>query len=1268
MALLARITLGLLTTAIILLAIILGGIRLVLVNIEYFKPEIEYLITDELAPQVVFSSVSGSMNRFNPVLRIHNVSINLPDRSQPLFIDKLDVEFDFWTSLRKQTVIVLEITSQLDRLELTRDESGKWWADRFELSFDPDQPPTGSLAQSLSLLPRYLKIDLRRLIIKDQLHGVTHRLDRVAAHINHRKDQFFVQLGVSLPEKLGSDVVIKSVLGKDQSLVYLNASSLKLKPILDLLGLDSGNMIEGSLDGELWANLQDHELVALSGDLTLKDGKFQLDAENPPISIDYHSRFSAALQSSKWRVANNIEHLLIEDTNWGQIRTQFDLEGTADDPHLSIWADRVNLSGLPALARQFTSIDLSKMLERSQLQGEAQNLLISHNFSKPENFLFGANVQKVQTRSTDRLPGVTNLDAEIVSGRSKVGIYLQGEQVSLDFGDLFRTPIELDQISFNAVVNQHEFGTSIAVDDIKGSNKDIDLDGRMWLETDQYERPFMYLRANFQNAEAGSAARYLPTPLMPKATVAWIDNGIKKGFSPRGDLQFHGRLRDVAELESSRSGEFFVDFDIQDAEVLFSPDWLPAKNGEGRIIFHNMGVDIDLKRVSYENLDHGQAGISIANFKDPVLALRIDTESAIADAVRIWIDSPVGEKFRDPVSNLHDLKGTVKTAINLNLPLSHQAEPQVRVLIDLENGQANSRNWGLNLSQVNGRVNVLNSDISGQKISARYFGDPVNVEIKTDTKSQHTVVNASGLIESRNLVNLLSENFKKRVKGKSNWQIRLAIANNNTSVEQPFLTLNAASNLKNTQLGLPVPFAKPAESVERLNVDIEFFPQQMRISTRLGSEIRARARLATTDKSSEVKIEALDIAFATELRSASPDGLYLYGFIPTISVGDWIAYLSEVEGGGPNLLQSAELKFGNVIAFGHDLNDVDFELEQDDDRYFGQIDSSLVSGNFQIPNQGSSKNPINIDLEYLRIDKQEQKQDDESEFSEFRPSNLPDFHLTSQSLVFHDSLFNDLVVEARVAEETLFIDKLEMRRDQVNMSADAKWRYLVDSDQHESSFSAKIKGKQFGQAIAGLGFGDSIRGGKIDLETDLLWTARLHEIDWDNLEGNAKLKLTDGVLNNVEPGSGRFVGLLSLSAIPRRLSLDFSDVLIKGLDFDKISGTYRLSKGVLYTTNTRMDGPAAKIKISGKTGIEARDYDQTILVTPKIRQTLPVIGAVAASSAVGWSLLLLQNLFKKVIDKAVEVEYKVSGSWDDPKIELTKAVDENEVELPENRK
>ena len=100
MALLKKICLFLFIWSLILLALIMGGMRLAISNIDLFKPKIEYLLERDVASGIVFNRVSGTMNRFNPILQIENVSINQADRSQPLFIDRLDVEFDLWSSLR----------------------------------------------------------------------------------------------------------------------------------------------------------------------------------------------------------------------------------------------------------------------------------------------------------------------------------------------------------------------------------------------------------------------------------------------------------------------------------------------------------------------------------------------------------------------------------------------------------------------------------------------------------------------------------------------------------------------------------------------------------------------------------------------------------------------------------------------------------------------------------------------------------------------------------------------------------------------------------------------------------------------------------------------------------------------------------------------------------------------------------------------------------------------------------------------------------------
>ena len=125
--------------------------------------------------------------------------------------------------------------------------------------------------------------------------------------------------------------------------------------------------------------------------------------------------------------------------------------------------------------------------------------------------------------------------------------------------------------------------------------------------------------------------------------------------------------------------------------------------------------------------------------------------------------------------------------------------------------------------------------------------------------------------------------------------------------------------------------------------------------------------------------------------------------------------------------------------------------------------------------------------------------------------------------------------------------------------------------------------------------------------------------------------------------------------MPRRLFLDFSDVLADGLEFDRIKGDMQLKGPNLYTSNTRLNGPSSKIRIVGRTGVRDRDYDQKIYVLPKVRQTLPVIGGAIGGAPVGWSLLLFENLFKSSLDKSFTMEYNMTGSWDDPVIVAVEA-------------
>ena len=156
---------------------------------------------------------------------------------------------------------------------------------------------------------------------------------------------------------------------------------------------------------------------------------------------------------------------------------------------------------------------------------------------------------------------------------------------------------------------------------------------------------FEDLRAAFKDAVAASTSKYIPVQLMPRPAIEWLDRGIVEGFVPEGELQYHGRLRDIRELAREQAVEFFVDFRVERGNIFFADDWLHARDGYGEVLFHNVGVDFDISSGSYERIHGARARGRIADFDNASLELSISIDASTADAIRVWTGTPVGRRF-----------------------------------------------------------------------------------------------------------------------------------------------------------------------------------------------------------------------------------------------------------------------------------------------------------------------------------------------------------------------------------------------------------------------------------------------------------------------------------------------------------------------------------------------------------------------------------------------------------------------------------------------
>ena len=188
-----------------------------------------------------------------------------------------------------------------------------------------------------------------------------------------------------------------------------------------------------------------------------------------------------------------------------------------------------------------------------------------------------------------------------------------------------------------------------------------------------------------------------------------------------------------------------------------------------------------------------------------------------------------------------------------------------------------------------------------------------------------------------------------------------------------------------------------------------------------------------------------------------------------------------------------------------------------------------------------------------------------------------------------------------------------------------------------------------------LDYAPGIVGDDMALLFDLNWSGSPRIDFFETLDGEVQLRIGIGQLNEVEPGAGRMFGLMSVVALPRRLSLDFRDVFEKGFGFDEISGTFQIEDGVARTCDLALSGPAADIGIIGSVDLVNRDYEQTAIVSPSVGNTLPVVGAVVGGPQGAAVMFLFSQIFKEPLQGVGQVYYSISGSWDEPSIDSTDA-------------
>jgi uncharacterized protein YhdP len=269
------------------------------------------------------------------------------------------------------------------------------------------------------------------------------------------------------------------------------------------------------------------------------------------------------------------------------------------------------------------------------------------------------------------------------------------------------------------------------------------------------------------------------------------------------------------------------------------------------------------------------------------------------------------------------------------------------------------------------------------------------------------------------------------------------------------------------------------------------------------------------------------------------------------------------------------------------------------------------------------------------------------------PRALPAMKFHAVDLIWGDRDFGDVRAVLGKLDDGISLRQLNVTAPNFSVAAKGEWR-------GKEAGAARVQGtltsSDVGATMKDLGYDPVIEAKSGSVDFDLSWLGAPTSAALAMASGHVQVALDKGQLTGISPGAGRVLGLASLAALPRRLSLDFSDLTDKGLAFDTIRGDFDLHDGSAYTDNLLVKGPAAEIGLIGRVGLKNKDYDQTVEVTGNVSSTLP-LAAFAAGPVVGGAVLLFTQVFKQPLKGLARGYYRITGSWDNPTVERIKSAD-----------
>ena len=1244
-------------------------------RVEEYRGNLTAALSRELGKPVEIASLATGWDGWNPKLVIGGFRVHGSQAgTDAAVLDLPQVELIIaWTSLPLFELRLKELVIERPQLAVQRDASGVLKI--AGLRFDPNE--SAADAPVTDWILRQHRIIVRDALITwdDEARNAPQLvLEHVQFKLENRFGRHRFGLKGAPPAALSAPIDLRGdfrLVGSNDwktadgtlyiRLDYADVGAWRQWVLLPVQ-LTTG---KGAL--RLWFEVARGEARSIVADLELEDVRARLGDTLPPLDLAHLSGRVSAKSSPTQSEISTRDLAFVTATGLRLDPTNFLLtfgEPEASKPSGQIEFDRIQLEPLSDLAIHTPLPERWRAeLVRFAAHGTLTHGRLTWQGSLDAPTAFSASAEFVDAgfRAQDGLPGVTGATGSITATRAGGELTLASRKGAVELPQVFAAPVAFERISGNVQWERKGDRTTVRAEKVEFALPGITGTAAGTYRSAPKGSGELEMTAQLSNVDVREAHRILPIAVNA-ATRDWLRQALVAGTASDTRLKLTGQLSDFP-FADGKNGQFLITSKLRGVTLAYAEHWPPLEALDAELRLEGTKLTIDAARGHTYDLKLGRTRAEIPDLRPAVPLLRVEGDAAgpVNDMLRFVAASPVAEMIGHVTDGVDGAGGS---HLNLRLDLPLGKPDMSRVAGEVAFADAHLRLAGMpSLTRVNGNLAFTEKEVRARDITMDVAGGPARLTIAN--ADGHPRISGAGVANLATIRALYPSDLLDRVNGTVDWTL-------SGDLRRDGSVWLFESNMKGATIDLPAPLGKPAGETVPLRLARRgdaARPNEDVIEITYGRVMELSLNREHIGESMATQRALLTLGRAVEspgIAHADRPGLWVRADLASVNVDDWLALRASMKpeervSSGDLVFSGFDLDAGVLEVFGRRYHDMKVGARRAGDEWKLDVQSREGAGTAQwfMPDHVHPNGRLVARLSRFAMPGAAElppwtgagKPGTASAPGE-STNAWPAIDIAADAFVSHERDLGRVEVIAQPRDKDWQIEKLVLANDSGRIDAKGAWRATGRAQQ--TRLDVALDTKDAGAFLARFGYPDAVKGASTKINGQLAWSGAPSEFDYPTLSGTFKIVVGPGRFTKIEPGIGKLLGVLSLQALPRRITLDFQDVFSEGFAFDEVTGNVRVRDGVMSTDDLRLVGPAAKVEITGDADLARETQRLGVKVQPALSSSVsagaallflanPIVGA-----AVGAGALLAQKVLKDPIEQMFSYQYTVTGSWSEP--------------------